>query len=350
VTAAPPLVSKPFHAALIDHGHENPHLFVVTNDLTASCEADGFRDAFPDRYLSAGMAEQALVAALAGLAREGFQPLYPTFAVFATRRPYEQVALTVAYPALPVRLFGFLPGLTTPGGVTHQATDDIGLMAGLPNMTVVEAADATDMATVLRAVAELPGPVYVRSLRGQVPRLFDTPLQIGNSRRIVGDTGSDEVLVIVSGSPTAMAMSVVNSVRTEYPGLGLVNVSTLKPFADAALLAAIAAARVVITVENHLVASGLGSIVCRHVAQHPGPRVVTLGIADTFTHGGSTEYLMRYYGPDEQRLHAAIAQAYGRTPNAAPAPTTGGPGQPGEGDGGSEPSTIALTAEVAEGL
>jgi transketolase len=305
------LVTKPFYDALIAHGQMNPKLFVVTNDLTASCEADGFRDAFPHRYLSAGMAEQALVAALAGLAQEGYQPLYPSFAVFTTRRPYEQVALTVAYPARPVRFFGFLPGLTTPGGVTHQATDDIGLMSQLPNMTVIDAADATDMRTILPAIETIPGPVYVRALRGEVPVLFEEPLQVGKARRISHGANGDEVLVLVTGHPTAMAIAVVEDMRSQYPNLGLMCVNTLKPFDDQELLSAINHAGTVITLENHLLASGMGSIVARHIASNGGPRLISLGINDTFTHGGSVNYLYGFYGLDDHALINAVRRAFG---------------------------------------
>jgi transketolase len=330
-------VTKPFYEALIDHGKHNERLFVVTNDLTASCEADGFRDAYPNRYLSAGMAEQALVAALAGLAQEGYQPLYPTFAVFATRRPYEQVALTVAYPAHPVRFFGFLPGLTTPGGVTHQATDDIGLMAQLPNMTVIDTADATDMRTILTGIEDIPGPVYVRALRGEVPLLFDEPFQVGRSRRIAHGENGDEVLVLVSGHPTAMAIRVVDGLRNDFPNLGLICVNTIKPFDDAELLAAIDAAGAVITLENHLISSGLGSIVARHIAATGGPKLMSLGVDDTFTHGGSVDYLYHFYGLDELALASAIRQAFGVTSGAPTHRRTSSVEQ-------------TLTAAVAEGL
>jgi len=329
-------VTKPFYSALVEHGASNERLFVVTNDLTASCEADGFRDAYPERYLSAGMAEQALIAALAGLAQEGFQPLYPTFAVFATRRPYEQIALTVAYPAHPVRLFGFLPGLTTPGGVTHQATDDIGLMAGLPNMTVLEAADATDMRTVLSAIEHLDGPVYVRALRGEVPRLFDEPLTVGTARRIVHGANGDQVLVLVSGHPTAMAIEVVYALRSDFPNLGLICINTLKPFVDPMVLDAIANAGTVITFEHHLTTSGLGSIVARHIAAAGGPRLVTLGVDDTFTHGGSVEYLADFYGLSAPALISAIQRAFGVEDGTTQSTAGGG--------------TQQLTAAVAEGL
>jgi transketolase len=299
---------KPFFTALEQHGQLHEDVMVVTNDLTSSCEADGFANKFPDRYISAGMAEQSLVLTVAGLAREGFKPIYPSFAVFTTRRPYEQIALTIAYPNLPVRLFGFLPGLTTPGGVSHQAIDDLGLMRALPNMTVIETADSTDMESILEATYKLQGPVYVRSLRGNVPTHFKEPITIGRCRNIFD---GKEVLVLVSGSLTSMAIETIEALRHSYPELGLICVNTLKPFNDAFLFTRIAAVSTVITLENHLVATGLASTVAMYLATNPGPRLIPMGISDTFTHGGSTDYLFNYYNLGSKHLTFEIKKAFG---------------------------------------
>ena len=302
-------VSKPFAYSLKKHGEVNKKLIVVTNDLTASCEADLFAQTFPDRHISAGMAEQALIGSLSGLCDEGFYPLFPSFAVFATRRPYEQIALTVAYPAKKVRLFGFLPGLTTPGGVTHQAIDDLGLMSQLPNMTVLESADATDMETILDAIEDIPGPVYVRGLRGMVPRLFDAPIVVGRSREIFP---GDDVLILASGSMVEIALKEVSSLKNEFPDLGLICINTIKPFGDKNLFERIKKAKIVITYENHLISSGLAKVIALHLAQNPGPKLIPIGINDTFTHGGTQDYLFNYYGIGQNSLRKTIYKAFGK--------------------------------------
>jgi transketolase len=328
-------VTRPFADALVDHGRRHPEVVVLTNDLTASCEADGFRAEFPDRHLSMGMAEQNLVAAAAGLAWEGLKPIYVSFAVFASRRPYEQIALTIAYPAVPVRIIGFLPGLTTPGGVTHQATDDLSLMARLPNMTVLEAADATDMRTILDATVDLPGPVYIRGLRGQVNEHFDAPLEVGRARELI--TGGD-LLVLVAGSLLDDALDAVRSARDRTGReIGLICVNTIRPFDDPALLARIAAAEQVVTVENHLVGGGLSGAVMDVVARTGGPRVHTVGIQDTFTHGGSPAYLLRHYGLDAGHIERQLLLALGADPSPV-----GADERPVEAQG--------LRAAVSEGL
>ena len=327
-------VSKPFYASLVQHGEDHREVTVVTNDLTASCEADGFRDTFPDRYVSAGMAEQALIASLSGMATEGLYPIYTSFAVFCTRRPYEQVALTLAYPARKATIVGFLPGLMTPGGVTHQALDDIGLMTGLPNMTVVEAADATDMATILDAVYPVQGPTYIRGLRGEVPQLFDAPLELGRHRTIFD---GEDVLVIVSGHLTAATQSIVAELRGEHPGLGLVNVATLKPFDDRELFAKISKSTTVVTVENHWVSSGLGKIVGEAILEHGYTTALRrVGVKDRFTHGGSPAYLEDFYGIGPTAIRNTILRALGQEDSNGSGVVTGG--------------TVGLTDGVAEGL
>jgi transketolase len=329
------VVSKPFAHSLKSHGSVNEKLVVVTNDLTASCEADLFAQAFPDRHISAGMAEQAIIATLSGLSDEGLYPLYPSFAVFTTRRPYEQIALTIAYPAKKVRLFGFLPGLTTPGGVTHQAIDDLGLMTQLPNMTVLEAADATDMSTILDAVKDIPGPIYVRGLRGEVPQLFKEPLVVGQSRDIFP---GEQVVVLATGSMVAIAIKEVEQLRNEFPELGLICINTLKPFGDKNLFERLKKAKIVITYENHLISSGLAKAVALHIAQNPGPKLMPIGVDDTFTHGGTQDYLFNYYGIGKTSLISAIYEAFGKSSLKS------------ESNTDMNKSEILLNKSVAEGL
>ena len=329
------VVSKPFAHSLKSHGSVNEKLVVVTNDLTASCEADLFAQAFPDRHISAGMAEQAIIATLSGLSDEGLYPLYPSFAVFTTRRPYEQIALTIAYPAKKVRLFGFLPGLTTPGGVTHQAIDDLGLMTQLPNMTVLEAADATDMSTILDAIKDIPGPVYARGLRGEVPKLFKEPLVVGQSRDIFP---GEQVVVLATGSMVEIAINEVEQLRNEFPELGLICINTLKPFGDKNLFERLKKAKIVITYENHLISSGLAKAVALHLAQNPGPKLMPLGIADTFTHGGTQDYLFNYYGIGKTNLINTVYEAFGKSSLNA------------NSNNDLNKSEIILNKSVAEGL
>ncbi|MBI4617147.1 MAG: transketolase [Planctomycetes bacterium] len=308
------LVSRPHAANLVRWAKDRPEVLVLSADLTASCEADGFRDAYPDRFFSFGMAEQNLMGFAAGLAREGFVPFVHTFSVFLTRRPYDQVAMSIAYSNLPVRLVGFLPGLMTPGGVTHQAIDDLALMRALPNMTVLECADATDVETVLDVAHELGGPVYVRMLRGDVPRLFDRrdPLRLGRSR-LVSDGG--DVAVFSSGVCVEEAMRAGNALSARGVRIRHLAVSTLKPFDDPTVPeAAATASRGVVTMENHLISGGLGTAVAELLATNGiGRKLVRLGLRDTYAHGASRAYLMREYELDAFAVVRAVERLLGES-------------------------------------
>lgn len=300
-------VSRPHARNFVRWAKDRPQIVVLSADLTGSCEVDDFQKAYPGRFFSMGMAEQNMLGFAAGLAREGFHPYIHTFAVFLYRRPYDQLAMSIAYPNLPVRLLGFLPGIISPGGVTHQAVEDIAVLRALPNMTILECGDATEVESVLDVAEAVPGPVYVRMLRGEVPRLFDPakPLVLGKAR--VLSCGSD-VTILSSGICTEEALRATAVLRARGVSMTHLHVSTLKPFADPAILDAVAACRYgVITMENHTTVGGLGSAVAEVMAEAGlNRKLVRLGLKDTFAHGASRPYLMRQYEMDAQALVKAI--------------------------------------------
>jgi len=306
------LVDRPHARNLVRFAADKPHVLVLSADLTSSCEADGFRDAYPDRFFSMGMAEQNMMSFAGGLAREGFHPYVHTFSVFLTRRPFDQVAMSIAYPNLPVRLVGFLPGLTTPGGVTHQATDDLALMRVLPNMTILECGDATEVESVLDIAEEVDGPVYVRTLRGQVPRLFgpQEPMRLCLTREL--SYGRDVVLV-TSGICTLEGMRAVRVLRRAGVSVRHIHVSTIKPFVDLSVVeAAEIAGFGVVVMDNHSVIGGLGSAVAELMAEHGADvPLVRLGLKDGYAQGASRGYLMRQYGIDARAAVAAVEKLVG---------------------------------------
>lgn len=310
MTAREP-VTRPYARSFVEWARSRENVLCLSGDLTGSTEVDDFRTAFPDRFISCGMAEQNMMAVAGGLAREGFEPVVHTFAVFATRRPYDQVGMSIAYPNLKVRLMAFLAGVTTPGGVTHQAIDDLALMTTLPNMTVLECGDATEVESVLAVTERVDGPVYCRVLRGVVPRLFDEPMRLGQSRTL--SSGSD-VCVLSSGVCTGEAIPAVLALREHGVSVAHLHVSTLKPFSDEAVLEAVAGARLgVITMENHLTRGGLGSATAELVAEHGlGRRLVRMGMRDTYGHGGSVGYLLDYYGITGHHLIAEVERLVAR--------------------------------------
>ncbi len=297
------LVNRPYQNCFIHWSKHHEKVLVLTADLTNSCEVGEWKNVYPERYFSMGMAEQNMMGYAAGLARMGFYPFIHTFAVFIYRRPYDQLAMSIAYPNLPVRFIGFLPGITTPGGVTHQAIDDIAFMRATPNMTVVSMGDATDIETLLDPIQAVDGPVYVRMLRGEVPRLFpaNEPFLLNKAR--VLSQGTD-LTILSEGICTEEAMRAAAVLRDKGVSVNHLHVSTLKPFTDPQILNALHVAKHgVITIENHLITGGLGSAVAELMAENVvSKKLVRLGLQDTYAHGASKNYLMKEYQIDAMAL------------------------------------------------
>lgn len=298
-------VTKPYANAFITFAKDKPEVLCLSADLTSSCEVDQFRAQFPERFFSMGMTEQNMLSLSGGLAMEGYRPFIHTFSVFLYRRPYDQLVNSVVYSNRKVRLMGFLPGITTPGGITHQAIEDIAVLRSLPNMTILETGDATEVETVLDIADGINGPVYVRILRGIVPRLFNTPFQF-NQLRVLSQ-GSD-LMVVSSGITTEEVIRANNVLKQNGIHITHVHVSTLKPFAKTQFLELLAQVNGhIITIENHTVIGGLGSIVAEIIAEEGiGKKLIRLGLQDTFAHGASREYLMKKYKLDATALIATV--------------------------------------------
>jgi transketolase len=304
------MVNRPYAAAFEAYAVRHPEVLCLSADLTSSCEIDGFRDRHPDRFLSLGMAEQNMMSFAGGLGLAGFRPFLHSFGVFLYRRPYDQLMASVAYPRRRVRLMGFLPGVTTPGGMTHQAIEDIAVMRTIPNMTVLEAGDATEVESIVAEADAVDGPVYCRILRGAVPRLFDTPLRVGRMRVLAEGT---DVLVVTAGIATEEALRARGALGRAGVSVRHLHLTTHKPFDAARIVDHAASVRHgVVTLENHLIAGGIGSQVAEALAEAGlARRLVRLGLQDTYAHGGSRPYLMRHYGLDAPALVRAVERLTG---------------------------------------
>ncbi|MEP0520259.1 MAG: transketolase C-terminal domain-containing protein [Hyphomicrobiales bacterium] len=291
------MVTRPYASAFEKHALANPDVLCLSADLTSSCEIDGFRDKHPDQFLSLGMAEQNMLSFAGGLGLAGYRPFLHTFGVFLYRRPYDQLMASIAYPRRKVRLMGFLPGITTPGGMTHQAIEDISVMRSIPNMTILETGDATEVESICEAADSIDGPVYCRVLRGSIPRLFDTPIKVGEMREL---GSGDDVLVVTSGITTEEALRARGALEGAGVSVRHLHLNTIKPFDEKVMLDHIASVKHgVITLENHVTEGGIGSLLAEIMADNGvGKKLMRLGLKDTYAHGGSRAYLMRYYGLD----------------------------------------------------
>lgn len=308
------IVTRPHQDAFIEWSKDKPEVLVLSADLTNSCEVGKWRDTYPERFFSMGMAEQNMLGFAGGLAREGFEPWLHTFCVFLYRRPLDQLQMSVAYPALPVRLVGFLPGIMTPGGVTHQAIEDLAVLRAVPNMTIFEIGDATEAETIFDVAHNVAGPVYIRALRGEVTRLFpaEEPF-VFNQARVLSE-GTD-ITVITSGIMTEEALRAIPLLMEKGVGITHLHVSTIKPFTDPRVVEALASARSgVITMENHTVIGGLGSAVAELMAERgSGVPLIRVGIPDTYAHGASQKYLMKELGLDAMALVSSVEKLLGKS-------------------------------------
>lgn len=301
-----PTVDAPFGQALVELAAEREDIVGLTADLGKYTDILPFRDACPDRFFNVGMAEQNLVAVAAGLARTGFVPFATTYGVFATRRAYDYIAIACAHSNVNVKIVAGLPGLTTGYGGTHQAIEDLALMRMIPNLVVIDPCDATDILQITRAVAEYRGPVYMRLLRGKVPRVLDPAsyrFEIGKAALV--REGSD-VGIISTGLMTEHALDAAALLGREGLSVGVLHVPTLKPFDAEAVQAFASSVRGVVTAENHVVRGGLASQVVEALYDVRLDRpVARIGLGDVFVELGAVPTLAARNGLTPE----AIAEA-----------------------------------------
>lgn len=310
-----PTVLKPYGSALVAAALARDEIVCLTGDLTRQCEIDLFQDKIPERFIHCGMAEANMMSLAGALARRGHIPFVHTFGVFATRRPLDQIVNSIAYPRLPVRIVGFMPGISSPGGPSHQAIDDIALMRAIPGMTVIDVADATQTRQVVPQVIDLDGPVYLRLKRGEIPVIFDSdegdPFSVGRAQVLAeGDT----VAVIACGMMTAASLAAAEALERAGISVAVVNAPVIKPFDTETITAVAGRVRAVVTAENHSVIGGLGSAVAETLAEAGlGRPLRRVGLRDTFAEGArEAAHLFRKYGLSTRDIVAAAWSALGR--------------------------------------
>ena len=299
--AAPGQRTKPapFGHALAKLAETRPEIVGLTADLSKYTDLHIFAKAHPDRFYQMGMAEQLLMATAAGMAREGLVPFATTYAVFASRRAYDFICLDIAEEKLNAKIVCALPGLTTGYGPSHQATEDIAMFRGMPNIMIVDPCDAHEIEQVVPAIAAHPGPVYMRLLRGNVPLVldeYDYRFEIGKAK-LVRD-GRD-VLIVASGFMTMRALETVALLAKDRIDAAVLHVPTIKPLDEATILGqAGRGGRVVVVAENHTTMGGLGApvagLLLRSGVIPPAFRQVAL--PDEFLDAGALPTLHDRYG------------------------------------------------------
>jgi transketolase len=287
-----------FGLGTIEAGKQNPNVVVLCADLSESTRAEWFQKEFPDRFIEMGVAEQNMAATAAGFAAMGKVPFIASYAAFSPGRNYEQIRTTIALNEQPVKIGGMHAGVSVgPDGATHQMLEDIGLMRMLPNMVVINPADSEEARKAVIACATTSDPTYIRFGRAATPVFTtpETPFEIGKSITL-WESEKPTVAIIASGSVAYNALQAARALESDGIGCLVINLHTIKPLDEAAILAAAKRAGRVVTVEEHQVAGGVGSAVAEFLsAQYPVP-VTRMGIQDMFGQSGEPDELIEHYG------------------------------------------------------
>jgi len=305
--------AAPFGHALVEQAKADPRIVGMTADLAKYTDLHIFAREYPQRFLQMGMAEQLLIAAAGGMAKEGFIPFATTYAVFATRRAYDFIHQVVAEENLNVKICAALPGLTTGYGPSHQATDDLAMMRAIPNLTVIDPCDALETAQCVAAMARHAGPVYMRLPRGRVPLVldeFDSSFEIGKAR-LLRDGG--DVLVIASGLMTMRALEVATLLASSDIAVAVLHVATIKPLDTETIVAECRrAGRLVVIAENHSEIGGLGEAIAMALLQaRVQPTVRHVALPDRFLDAGALPTLHDRYGISTETMAANIRRWLG---------------------------------------
>jgi len=293
-----PTKPAPFGNALVELAKDRPEIVGLTADLAKYTDLHIFAKAYPERFYQMGMAEQLLMASAAGMAREGFIPIATTYAVFAARRAYDFICMAIAEENLPVKIVCALPGLTTGYGPSHQATEDIAIFRGMPNLTVIDPCDALEIEQAVPAIVEHQGPVYMRLLRGNVPLVLDEygyKFELGKAKMLRDGT---DVLFISTGLLTMRTLEAAKELAKDKIDVGVLHVPTIKPLdVDAVVKAASKPGRMVVVAENHSVNGGLGEAVAASLMRAGVfPAFRHIGLPDEFLDAGALPTLHDRYG------------------------------------------------------
>jgi transketolase len=281
--------------ALVELGAQQGDLVVLEADVGKSTRSAWFHEAYPERYIQVGVAEQNMLGIAAGLAAVGLVPFATTLAIFAAQRACNQVYTVVAYPNLHVVVAGTHGGLQPGGdGPTHQALNDIAIMRSMPNMTVLVPADATETREAVFAAYDAPGPVYLRLGRSKAPDVFEgMDYRIGRAQTL---RHGRDVALLSTGMMTHQALQAADLLAGQGIAARVLHLGTIKPLDEEAILRAACETSLLVSLEEHSVIGGLGSAVAETLAGQPAARLLRIGVRDTFAESGETEQLWEKYG------------------------------------------------------
>ncbi len=282
--------------ALVELGQKNDKVIVLDADLAKATKTINFKNAFPDRFFDAGIAESNMMGVAAGLAAVGYTVFASSFAMFAAGRAFEQIRNSIGYTHLNVKIGATHAGISVgEDGASHQCCEDIALMRTIPGMTIINPADDVEARLAVFAAAEMDGPVYLRFGRLAVPRVFDESYRFEIGKGSVLREGGD-VAIIATGLMVAEALAAAETLAGQGINARVINMATIKPIDKALVIAAAKETGVIVTVEEHSIIGGLGSAVAETVCEACPVPVVRVGVEDKFGASGPAVQMLKIYG------------------------------------------------------
>ncbi len=288
--------------ALKELGAKNPNVVVLDADLANATKTQTFQKAYPDRHFDCGIAEANMMCVAAGLSTVGLIPFASTFAMFAAGRAFEQVRNTIGYPHLNVKIGATHGGISVgEDGASHQCLEDFATMRSIPGMTVMSASDDVEARKMVHAAAEMQGPVYMRFCRLATPVFHseDYDFQIGKAE--VLREGKD-IAIIANGILVPEAMEAAETLAAEGISAHVINMHTIKPLDEAAVIDAAKRCGTIITVEEHSIIGGLGEAVSSCLAENYPAKVIRIGVNDEFGHSGPAVALLKAFGLSAENI------------------------------------------------
>ena len=297
---------KVYGQTLVELGKDNPDIVVLDADLRPSTMTQYFADEFPDRFFDCGIAEQNMIGIAAGLAASGKIPFASTFAVFVPGRCFDQIRMSIAQPVRNVKLVTTHSGISVgEDGTSHHCIEDLALVGSLPNFSIIVPADAVETAQAIRVAAANHGPFYIRLCRPKTPLLYNQDYCFNLGKAVTMRQG-EEATIIAIGLMVTTALEAAENLKREGIDCRILNMSTLKPLDETAIIRAAAETGAIVTAEEHLEHGGLGSMVARVIAKRQPIPIEFVAIKDTYAKSGKPTELLQKYGLAAKDIEQAV--------------------------------------------
>jgi len=308
-------IRKGFGQGLLEAGEKNPQVVGLCADLTESTQMHLFKNKFSERFVEVGVAEQNLASVASGMSAMGKIPFITSYAMFSPGRNWEQIRTTICYNDRHVIIVGSHAGVSVgPDGGTHQAIEDIAITRVIPNMTIISPCDSIEAKKATLACVDLKTPIYLRLAREKTPVITteDTPFEVGKGQILFGQENKAEVGIIATGALVYKALKVAEKLSKEKINVKVLNISTIKPLDEKAVLELAKECGALVTVEEHQIIGGLGGAISEFLAQNLPTPIEFIGVKDQFGQSGKPEELLEHYQMGESHILEAVKRVIKR--------------------------------------